>query len=58
MRVRLEYRVAEIPEEVQVIVEDIRPTDLPSLTEYEEGEEMRRSRPIWRGGRRRRKNEG
>jgi len=57
MHVRLEYRVAEIPEEIQVIVEDIRPTDLPSLTEYEEGEELRRSRPTWRGSGRRRKNE-
>lgn len=54
LRMRIEYRVKLVPDEVQVIVEDIRPTDLPSLTEYEEGEEQRRSRPPWRGGRRRR----
>lgn len=54
LRMRLEYRIKLVPDELQIIVEDIRPSDLPSLTEYEEGEEQRRSRPPWRGGRRRR----
>ncbi|NJO81552.1 MAG: hypothetical protein HC828_01490 [Blastochloris sp.] len=53
MQVRMEYRTKDVPDELQVIVEDIRPSDLPSLTEYEEGEEQRRSRPFWRGWRRR-----
>ncbi len=34
-----------------VWIESVEPTDLPSLTEYEEGEEERRSRPPVRGRR-------
>jgi hypothetical protein len=57
LRVRLEYRTKQEPDEFQIIVEDVQPSDLPSITEYEEGEEQRRSRPFWRGDRRRRPNE-
>lgn len=55
--VRLLFALATEGRYLVVQIEDVRATELPSITEYEEGEEMRRSRPTWRGGRRRRKND-
>lgn len=50
LSLRILYRRKWIIGEIQVIVEDISKSDLPSLTEYEEGEEMRRSRRPFRMG--------
>jgi hypothetical protein len=55
--VRVLYTVSADGRHLVADIEDVQPSDLPSLTEYEEGEEQRRSRPFWRGGRRRRPNE-
>lgn len=54
LRVRVLYTLGADGRHLVVEIEDVQPSDLPSLTEYEEGEEQRRSRPPWRGGRRRR----
>lgn len=43
------YRKKFLGSDIEVKIQAVRPSDLRSQTEYEEGEEGRRSRPPYRG---------